>query len=55
MSIPQNKITDLASLLRVREAYRLEGRTVVWTNGCFDLIHAGHIRSLPQPGNWAMS
>ncbi len=22
------------------------GRTVVWTNGCFDLLHAGHARSL---------
>lgn len=34
---------DLDSLgLRLRT----EGRTVVWTNGCFDLIHAGHLRSL---------
>jgi rfaE bifunctional protein nucleotidyltransferase chain/domain len=21
------------------------GKTVVWTNGCFDLLHVGHIRS----------
>jgi rfaE bifunctional protein nucleotidyltransferase chain/domain len=24
------------------------GRTVVFTNGCFDLLHPGHIRSLEQ-------
>lgn len=28
-----------------REQWRNEGRTVVWTNGCFDLLHVGHIRS----------
>ena len=22
------------------------GKIVVWTNGCFDLLHAGHVRSL---------
>jgi rfaE bifunctional protein nucleotidyltransferase chain/domain len=41
-----NKIVTLLSLLTVRTAYRHAGRTVVWTNGCFDLLHAGHIRSL---------
>ena len=28
-----------------REQWRNEGQTVVWTNGCFDLLHVGHIRS----------
>ncbi|MCD8138955.1 MAG: adenylyltransferase/cytidyltransferase family protein [Planctomycetaceae bacterium] len=27
-------------------AWRREGKTVVWTNGCFDLLHAGHTRAL---------
>jgi rfaE bifunctional protein nucleotidyltransferase chain/domain len=40
------KILDLRSLVLLREAYRNAGQTVVWTNGCFDLLHAGHIRSL---------
>jgi rfaE bifunctional protein nucleotidyltransferase chain/domain len=22
------------------------GKTIAWTNGCFDLVHAGHVRSL---------
>jgi len=41
-----NKVVDLPSLLAARAAWRQAGRTVVWTNGCFDLLHAGHVRSL---------
>jgi phosphoheptose isomerase len=33
-------------LLELRDSWRRAGRTVVWTNGCFDLLHAGHVRSL---------
>jgi rfaE bifunctional protein nucleotidyltransferase chain/domain len=33
-------------LLQCRARARQEGRTVVWTNGCFDLVHAGHVRNL---------
>lgn len=29
-------------------AARREGQTIVFTNGCFDIIHAGHIRLLQQ-------
>lgn len=32
---------------KVRSAKRA-GKTVVFTNGCFDLLHIGHIRSLEQ-------
>ena len=28
------------------ESLRLQGKTVVFTNGCFDIIHAGHIHLL---------
>jgi D-glycero-beta-D-manno-heptose 1-phosphate adenylyltransferase len=34
------------ALLELRAQWREEGKTVVWTNGCFDLLHIGHIRSL---------
>jgi rfaE bifunctional protein nucleotidyltransferase chain/domain len=34
---------DLAALL---EAERQRGRTIALTNGCFDLIHVGHVRLL---------
>lgn len=33
-------------LLRARQTWREEKRTVVWTNGCFDLLHVGHVRNL---------
>lgn len=44
--VRNHKIVDLPRLLSVRAAHRQAGRTVVWTNGCFDLLHAGHVRSL---------
>jgi rfaE bifunctional protein nucleotidyltransferase chain/domain len=40
-----SKIRTLDELILSREQWRNEGRTVVWTNGCFDLLHVGHIRS----------
>lgn len=35
-----------ADLPALGERLRAAGRVVVWTNGCFDLFHAGHARSL---------
>ena len=37
---------SLASALAWREAQRAAGRTVVWTNGVFDVLHVGHLASL---------
>ena len=39
-------ILDLEDLSARCRAHRAAGRTVVWTNGCFDLVHAGHVASL---------
>jgi rfaE bifunctional protein nucleotidyltransferase chain/domain len=33
-------------LAAMRPQWRAQGKTVVWTNGVFDLLHAGHVRSL---------
>lgn len=33
-------------LAALRAEWRSQGKKVVWTNGIFDLLHAGHIRSL---------
>jgi len=30
----------------LRDRWRRQGRTVVWTSGCFDLLHVGHLHSL---------
>jgi D-beta-D-heptose 7-phosphate kinase/D-beta-D-heptose 1-phosphate adenosyltransferase len=37
---------DLPALLARRQAWRHEGRRVVFTNGCFDLLHPGHVSLL---------
>lgn len=40
------KVVDRQTLLAERERLRHEGKRVVFTNGCFDLLHLGHIRLL---------
>ena len=41
-------IFDRQELIRERERLRQAGRRVVFTNGCFDLLHPGHVRYLAQ-------
>jgi len=43
---PGSKVVSWDTLLALREKWRTTGKTVVWTNGCFDLLHVGHIRFL---------
>ena len=40
-------LTQQVAVRRLRAAQR-RGERVVFTNGCFDLLHVGHIRSLEQ-------
>jgi D-beta-D-heptose 7-phosphate kinase/D-beta-D-heptose 1-phosphate adenosyltransferase len=40
------KIVTLPALLKALQGERARGRKVVFTNGCFDLVHAGHAASL---------
>ena len=37
------KIVDRETLIAARRRLRAEGRQVVFTNGCFDLLHPGHV------------
>ena len=39
-------MTPLPDLLLEREGWRREGRVVVFTNGCFDILHPGHLELL---------
>src|ERR671930_1436159 len=41
-------ILDREELRRVREDLRARGLRLVFTNGCFDLLHVGHVRYLRQ-------
>jgi D-beta-D-heptose 7-phosphate kinase/D-beta-D-heptose 1-phosphate adenosyltransferase len=40
------KITSSVGLGRIRKRARSSGSKVVFTNGCFDLLHPGHVRYL---------
>ncbi|MBI3949239.1 MAG: D-glycero-beta-D-manno-heptose 1-phosphate adenylyltransferase [Acidobacteria bacterium] len=39
---------DRESLIAERQRLRGQGNRIVFTNGCFDLIHPGHVRYLRQ-------
>lgn len=42
------KVRTLASLLPELEVRRQQGQRIVFTNGCFDLLHAGHVQYLAE-------
>ena len=42
------QVLDLPVLLNERARLRAAGQRVVFTNGCFDLLHPGHVRYLQQ-------
>ena len=48
MSEAAEKILERNTLKERVDSLRLEGKVVVFTNGCFDLIHIGHIRLLQK-------
>ncbi|MFN0079772.1 MAG: phosphoribosylglycinamide formyltransferase [Prosthecobacter sp.] len=39
---------SIADVQRLRADLEQQGRKLVFTNGCFDLLHAGHVRYLEQ-------
>src|SRR5579863_7837446 len=40
------QLLDVDEAVAWREDLRAEHRTVVFTNGCFDVLHAGHVEYL---------
>ena len=45
---PQSKIHDRVILSRLLAVERERGKRIVFTNGCFDLLHVGHVKYLQQ-------
>ena len=43
-----DKILDRNALKQKVDALRRSGKRVVFTNGCFDLLHIGHVRYLQE-------
>ena len=48
---PQSKILDSRVLADRLEDFRSAGKRVVFTNGCFDILHIGHVRYLSAARN----
>ena len=44
----KNKIFTLNNLQKQVAAWRVSGKTIAFSNGCFDILHEGHIYSLNQ-------
>jgi len=40
------KIVSAAELAKARDVLASQGKKLVFTNGCFDLLHVGHVRYL---------
>ena len=44
----QNKIVSPEEAKRRIASWQLKGEKVVFTNGCFDILHKGHVTYLAQ-------
>jgi rfaE bifunctional protein nucleotidyltransferase chain/domain len=44
--VSSNKLVSLQELKKITESLKEKGMKIVLANGCFDIIHAGHIRYL---------
>ena len=42
------KIKELKDLKRIVKAFRMDGKKIVFTNGCFDILHIGHVDFLKK-------
>jgi len=42
------KIVDWNELKEIVDRFKVSGKKIVFTNGCFDIIHIGHIRYLKE-------
>lgn len=48
LQILQNKIASKKDLHWILNLWRFKGHRIVFTNGCFDIIHRGHIEYLAE-------
>lgn len=50
--LAQSKVTPLDELADQVEAWKRQGLKVGFTNGCFDILHRGHVAYLAQARGW---
>lgn len=53
IAFPHTKIFNCRQIGFLREIWRFQGKTVAFTNGCFDILHVGHIASLSKAAEQA--
>jgi rfaE bifunctional protein nucleotidyltransferase chain/domain len=44
----RDKIKDRPALLKIIHELKRRGEKIIFTNGCFDLLHVGHVRYLER-------
>jgi len=44
----EQKISSLDALKLLCDAYKEKGKKIVFTNGCFDIVHRGHVEYLSK-------
>jgi rfaE bifunctional protein nucleotidyltransferase chain/domain len=42
----KNKVKTIAGLTKIVNSLKKKGKKIVFTNGCFDIIHYGHVKYL---------
>lgn len=42
------RVVDLTNLRRLCNIWRMKGDRIVFTNGCFDILHRGHVEYLQE-------
>ncbi|MFM7007154.1 MAG: adenylyltransferase/cytidyltransferase family protein [Flavobacteriales bacterium] len=53
LTFVENKILSWDDALRLRNIWALKGEKVAFTNGCFDILHLGHVSYLAQAADTA--
>ena len=48
MGINMGQVVSLDKLIRIRNRARKDKKKIVFTNGCFDILHLGHIEFLKK-------
>lgn len=45
---PDKRVMDLVQIQRLCNIWRMKGDRIVFTNGCFDILHRGHVEYLQE-------
>lgn len=51
LNIIQSKIIDINNIESYLTYWNLKNQKIVFTNGCFDILHRGHVEYLAQAAN----